>query len=144
MTALLEQGVEAKNKTAETNGSVEAFLDKLPEDRRKDCLVIHRIMKKATRAEPRMWGTACVGYGKRRLKYASGRELDWFYAGFASRKESLTLYLMSGPKSHPRLLKKLGKHKTGVGCLYIKRLADVNLPVLEELVRESIRRQRAE
>ena len=136
--------MEAKNKTRETKGNVQDFINKLPEDRRRDCLVIHRIMKKATRVEPKMWGAGCVGYGKGRLKYASGRELDWFYAGFASRKESLTLYIMTGPASHPGLLKRLGKHKAGVGCLYIKSLADVNLPVLEELVRESIKRQKAE
>jgi len=135
--------MEAKNKTVETRASVQAFLKELPEDRRKECLVIHRIMKQATRAEPRMWGASCVGYGKRRLKYASGRELDWFYAGFAPRKDNLTLYLMSGPKSHPDILKRLGKHKTGVGCLYIKHLADVDVPVLEELVRESVKRQKA-
>jgi len=136
--------MEANNKTKATTGSVAAFLEKLPEDRGQDCLVIHRIMKKATRAEPVMWGAACVGYGKRRLKYPSGRELDWFYAGFASRKESLTLYIATGPRSHPGLLKRLGKHKTGVGCLYIKSLADVDVPVLEELVRESVKRQKAE
>jgi len=136
--------MEAKNKTKETKASFERFLRKLPEDRRKDCLAIHRIMKSATGAEPRMWGTSCVGYGKRRLKYASGRELDWFLAGFSPRRANLTVYLMTGPKSHPDLLKRLGRHKTGVGCLYIKRLSDVELPVLDELVQASVRHQRAQ
>jgi hypothetical protein len=136
--------MEAKNKTKETRASFEGFLKTLPEDRRKDCLVIHRIMKRATRAEAKMWGTSCVGYGKRRLKYASGRELDWFLAGFSPRKANLTLYIMTGPKSHPDILKRLGKHKAGVGCLYVKRLSDVELPVLEELVQASIKHQKAQ
>lgn len=134
--------MEAKNKTKETRGSVEGFFRNLTEERRKDCLAIHAIMKRATRAEPKMWGASCVGYGKRRLKYASGRELDWFLAGFSPRKESLTLYIMTGPRSHPDILRRLGKHKTGVGCLYIKRLSDIALPVLRELVEVSVKAQR--
>lgn len=135
--------MEAKNKTRETKGSVAGFLKNLPEDRRKDCQAIHRIMKRATRSEAKMWGASCIGYGNQRLKYASGRELDWFVAGFSPRKENLTLYIMTGPKSHPGILKRLGKHKTGVGCLYIKQLSDVELPVLEELVTESVKRQKS-
>jgi hypothetical protein len=135
--------MEAKNKTVATKGSVEAFLKKLPEDRRDDCLMIHRIMKKATRAEPKMWGPSIVGYGSQHLRYASGRELDWFHVGFSPRKQDLTLYIMAGFDRFPALMKRLGKYKTGKSCLYIKRLSDVDVPVLRELVEESVRVQKS-
>jgi hypothetical protein len=134
--------LEAKNKTVATKGSVEAFLKKLPEDRRDDCLVIHRIMKKATRSEPKMWGASIVGYGSQHLRYETGRELDWFHVGFSPRKQDLTLYIMPGFDRFPALMKRLGKYKTGKSCLYIKRLSDVDLPVLRELVEKSVRVQR--
>jgi hypothetical protein len=81
-----------------------------------------------------MWGTSIVGFGRIHLKYESGRELDWFPIGFSPRKQNLTLYGMCGFNGHPDLLKKLGKHSLGVGCLYIKKLADVDLKVLKQLI----------
>ena len=132
--------VEAKNKTQKTNVSVDTYLQTLPVGRRDDCEAIHRLMKKAARGDGAMWGPAIVGYGSRRLVYESGREQDWFYVGFASRKDSIVLYVDA--KHHPAILQRLGKHKLSGSCLHLKRLADVSLPVLEELVRASLRRQK--
>jgi hypothetical protein len=97
------------------------------------------IMKRATKAEPRMWGAAIVGFGDYRYKYASGREGDWFLAGFSPRKRDLTLYIVAGFDRYASLMARLGKHSTGKSCLYVKRLADIDTVVLEELVTESVR-----
>ncbi len=130
----------AELKTKRTQASVKAFLKRVPDDtRRQDCLTVLRLMKQATRAEPKMWGSSIVGFGSYRYRYASGREGDWFLTGFAPRKQDLTLYIMAGFGRYPTLLAKLGKHKTGKSCLYIKRLADVNLTVLRQLVSASVR-----
>jgi hypothetical protein len=86
-----------------------------------------------------MWGKSIVGFGSHHYQYASGREGDWFVMGFSPRKQDLTLYLMSGVERHRELLGRLGKHKTGVGCLYLKTLDDVDLPTLRRLLRESAR-----
>ena len=85
-----------------------------------------------------MWGEGIVGFGRYHYRYASGREGEWFVAGFAPRKQALTLYIMSGFKGHAALMKRLGKHKTGRSCLYIKRLSDVDAGVLRELVASSV------
>lgn len=132
--------MEAKNKTQKTKASVDGYLKKLPEGRREDCQAIHRLMKKVVRGEGALWGPAIVGYGSRRLTYDSGRELDWFYVGFANRKDSIVLYVDA--KNHPAILKRLGKHKLSGSCLHIKRLSDVNLLVLEELLRASVQKQK--
>lgn len=130
----------AELKTKKTNASVEKFLnDVADEQRRKDSFAILELMKKATKQEPAIWGTSIVGFGHRVYKYPSGRELDWFLLGFAPRKQDLTLYIMPGAERYPELLKKLGKHKTGKSCLYIKRLEDVNLPTLRELIKQSLK-----
>jgi hypothetical protein len=130
----------AELKTKQTESSVEAFLAAISDEtRRQDCLTISKMMKKATKAEPKMWGTSIVGFGNRHYKYASGREGDWFVIGFSPRKQDLTLYLAGGFSPNSALMQKLGKHKTGGTCLYIKRLADVDLGVLEELVRQSVK-----
>lgn len=130
-------------KTKCTEASVDAFLKSAIHDtRRQDCETVLRIMKGATRAEPRMWGPNIVGFGSYHYKYASGREGEWFLAGFAPRKRDLTLYIMPGFERYEALLAKLGKHKTGKACLYIKRLADVDLRVLEELVTASVKHTR--
>jgi hypothetical protein len=129
----------AELKTRQTGASVDDFLNGLPvEQTRKDCLEIVRIMKLATREEPKMWGPSIVGFGTTHLKYASGRELDWMVVGFSPRKQNLTLYLPGGLASYSALLAKLGKHKTGVGCVYIKSLQDVDATVLEDLIRRSV------
>lgn len=134
---------KAELKTKQTDASVEGFLNSVKdEQQRADSFRIVEMMKRLSGKEPKMWGPACIGFGNRTLKYGSGRELDWMDIGFAPRKANLTLYLMDGLARHPELLKKLGKHKTGKGCLYIKRLSEIDMNVLEELVSDSLRRVR--
>ena len=94
-------------------------------------------MSKATDSEPKMWGTNIIGFGSRLLKYDSGRELDWMQIGFSPRKQNITLYLNLGTGWNEDLLSKLGKHKTGKGCLYFKTLKDIELEVLDELIQKS-------
>jgi hypothetical protein len=128
----------AELKTQVTKASVEKFLKGIrDENKREDCLQILKIMKKATRAEPKMWGPSIIGFGDYHYKYASGRENDWFMTGFSPRVQNITLYSMGGFDAE--LLKKLGKHKTGKGCLYINRLEDVDKKVLTELITNSVR-----
>jgi hypothetical protein len=130
----------AELKTRPTAASVAAFIDSITDDtRREDCRTVLRLMKNATRAQPRMWGPSIVGFGSYHYTYDSGREGDWFEAGFSPRKNDLTLYLMSGLDPLAGLLATLGRHKTGKSCLYIKRLADVNLEVLEETIVASVK-----
>lgn len=130
----------AELKTQPTNRSVKDFIDGITDDaRRRDCRTIMKIMKRVTKARPKMWGSNIVGYGKYRYKYASGREGEWFTAGFSPRVQSLTLYIMSGFREYNALMKKLGKHKTGKSCLYIKRLEDIDLNILEDLIERSVR-----
>jgi len=121
----------AELKTKKTEASVEDFLNKIKDqETRRDCFEIAKIMKQTTRSEPKMWGSSIVGFGSRRLKYASGRELDWMLTGFSPRKANITLYILSGFENQDTLLKKLGKYSTGKGCLYIKKLKDVDTKVL--------------
>ena len=130
----------AELKTAPTKASVQAFLrDIQDETRRRDCQIIARLMRQATRATPRMWGPSIVGFGSYHYRYASGREGDWFLTGFSPRKTDLTVYLMGGLTHHAPLLRRLGRHKSSKSCLYVKRLADIDLAVLEELIRDSVR-----
>jgi hypothetical protein len=134
----------AKLKTQKTNASVPAFLKSIADDdRRKDCQTLVRIMKRAVGAEPKMWGASIVGFGHYHYKYASGRENDWFLAGFSPRKQDLTLYIMAGFDRYDALMAKLGKHKTGKSCLYLKRLADVDVAVLEDLITSSVKHMTA-
>ena len=130
----------AELKTKVNNASVDKFIKGIKDEQvRKDCIQITDIMKKATKAEPRMWGTSIVGFGIYHYKYASGREGDWFLAGFSPRKQNLTLYIMSGFDEYDSLMKKLGKHTIGKSCLYIKKLEDVDMQVLKELVAKSVK-----
>jgi hypothetical protein len=125
-------------KTKKTQASVSNFIDSIEDEkRREDCRRLVDIMKKATKAEPKMWGSSVVGFGDYHYKYESGRENDWFVAGFSPRKDSLTLYFMTGIEPYKQLLSRLGKHKTGKGCLYIKTLDDVDVTVLTKLVSTS-------
>ena len=134
----------AELKTKPTGASVEAFFDAISdEQRRDDCRAIARMMRKATKAEPRMWGASIVGFGDWHYKYKSGREGDWFLVGFSPRKQDLTLYLMGGLMDKQPLLELLGRHKRGVGCLYLKRLADVDPKVLGKLIDESVKKLKA-
>jgi len=133
----------AEAKTKPTDQSVASFIKKIPDPQaREDCLAIARLMKEATRSEPLMWGNAIVGFGTRRIQYAGGREADWPLIAFSPRKQNLTLYIMSGSDGHPELLKKLGKHSVGGGCLYIKPLSDIDLPTLKKLIRESVKQKK--
>ena len=126
-------------KTKATDASVTKFLGRIKdEQRRKDCETIVELMRDATAAEPKMWGTSIVGFGDYHYVYKSGREGDWFVAGFSPRKQNLTLYVMTGFTQHEDLLKKLGKHKTGMGCLYINTLLDVHLPTLRKLIKQAV------
>jgi len=129
----------AELKTQPSDASVEEFLNGIAdEQKRADCFTLLGLMRKATGAEPKMWGDSIVGFGTYRYKYASGREGDWMQIGFSPRKQNLTLYIMSGFSRYDDLMKSLGKHSTGKSCLYIKRLDDVDMPTLETLVQESV------
>jgi hypothetical protein len=130
----------AELKTKRNDASVPAFLRTIDGPLRDDCRTVLKIMQRETSAEPRMWGTSIVGFGSYHYRYDSGREGDWFLTGVAARKSGLTVYLMSGFAGLKTKLKKLGKHKIGKCCLYIKRLADVDLAVLEALIRDSARK----
>ncbi|MGK5445359.1 DUF1801 domain-containing protein [Micromonospora sp. URMC 105] len=132
-------------KTAPTDASADDFLAAVPDEtRRRDALVVRDLMRQVTGEPPTMWGDAIVGFGQRHLRYASGRELDWFLVGFSPRKAATTLYLAEEFGEKEQLLARLGRHTTGKGCLYVKRLADVDLDVLTELVRASVAQARAE
>jgi len=129
----------AELKTKPTARSVEGFLKAIKDRaRQKDCRTLVTVMRQATGARPEMWGPSIVGFGRYHYTYASGREGDWFLAGFSPRKQNLTLYIMSGFAGAEPLLKKLGKHKTGGSCLYLKSLADVDRSALSKLVQRSV------
>ena len=126
-------------KTKPTGASVIEFLNTVEHPvKRADSLTLLEMMKEITDDEPNMWGPSIVGFGEYHYKYPTGREGDWFKVGFSPRKRSLTVYLMTGAKKEEELLRKLGKHRTGVGCLYINKLADVDLDVLKEIIKRSI------
>lgn len=132
----------AELKTQVTKASVDKFLEGIKDEKkRQDCYEILKIMKKATKAEPKMWGASIVGFGDYHYVYASGREGNWFITGFSPRVQNLTLYMMGGFDSE--VLKKLGKYKTGKGCLYINKLSDVDLKVLNELITTSVKQSKA-
>ena len=129
----------AELKTKKTEASVEDFLNNIKDEQeRKDCFEIVRMMRRATKSEPMTWGSSIIGFGSIRFRYASGRELDWMIVGFSPRKQNLTLYLARSLSSYTDLFEKLGKHKIGGGCLYIKSLKDVDTKVLKELIQLSI------
>lgn len=129
----------AELKTRPTGGSVTAFLAGIAdEQRRKDCRALVRLMREATGSPGRMWGPSIIGFGSYRYRYGSGREGDWFLAGFSPRKQELTLYIIAGFAGSGALLRRLGPHRTGKSCLYVKRLADLDLSVLRELVGGSV------
>lgn len=130
----------AELKTQKTKASVSAFLNAIEDDQiRKDSKALAAMMQKATKAKPALWGTNIVGFGQARFKYASGREFDWMLVAFAPRKQQVTLYIMSGFERHDELMAKLGKHSHGKGCLHIKRLSDVHLPTLQQLIEASVK-----
>ena len=132
---------KAKIKTTQNDASVEAFLDSLEDERqREDSYKIDAIMQRITGQKPKMWGGAIVGYGERHIVSASRREVDWMIIGFSPRKGKFSLYISVGQmEGYDKLLAKLGKHKTGMGCLYINKLADVDEAVLEKLIAASFK-----
>ncbi|HMC97898.1 MAG TPA: DUF1801 domain-containing protein [Flavobacteriales bacterium] len=130
---------KAELKTKKTAASVDDFIGGQKDEQvRDDCRTLIKLMSAATKDEPKMWGAAIVGFGHTTLKYDSGRELDWMIIGFSPRKANLTLYGLGSSGKREELLAKLGKHTTGKGCLYIKRLADVDMKVLTELIQDSV------
>ena len=129
----------AEQKTKPTQQSVQDFLDKIENEQvRDDCYALIKLMKKITGSEPKMWGPSIIGFGKYHYKYDSGHEGDSCLTGFSPRKQNISLYVMPGITDHQDLLKELGKHKAAKGCLYIKKLDDVDLNVLEKLVKRSV------
>lgn len=130
----------AELKTQKTDASVEAFLNSVADEgRKRDSFAVLDLMKQVSRAEPKMWGPAIVGFGQYHYKYESGRENDWFPIGFSPRKSNLTLYLTGGLESQADLLAKLGKHKAGKGCIYINKLADVDQSVLRQMLERCLK-----
>jgi len=129
-------GKLAEIKTKQTSSSVTAFIDGIQNEQvRKDSLVVLALMKNATKEDAKMWGSSMIGFGKVRYKSpATEREVDWFKIGFAPRKANLTLYLCDGIQKHADSISKLGNHKAGVGCLYINKLADIDLKILEKII----------
>jgi hypothetical protein len=129
----------AELKTKRNEGDVEAFLKNVTDEKKRhDSFAILELMKRVTGEKPEMWGDSIIGFGSYHYKYASGREGDWFLTGFSPRKQNLTLYIMAGFDEYEHLLSKLGKHSTGKSCLYVKKLDDVNIDVLKELVKRSV------
>jgi hypothetical protein len=130
----------AEPKTKPTRASVAAFIQRQPDEQtRADCLALVSLMEQVTGEKAVMWGPSIIGFGTYRLVYANGSEVDWPIACFSPRKRDLTIYLMGVFDRHPELMKKLGRFRTGKVCLYIKRLADVDMKVLKKMVVASVR-----
>lgn len=128
-------------KTKPNNASIDEFLATIKnEQKRADSYQIIELMQLITKAEPKMWGGSIIGFGDYHYKYASGREGNWFLTGFSPRKQNFSIYLMScdNENDFPELFSKLGKYKTGKSCLYLNKLADIDINILEQLIRQSI------
>ncbi len=135
---------KAELKTKQTDGSVGDFLNGVADVRqRADSFKLLEIFEKTTGEKPRMWGAAIIGFGHQLLKYDSGRELDWMITGFSPRKTNLTLYILNESAKGSGLLERLGKHKTGKGCLYIKQLSDVDELILTQMIEACVRRAKS-
>ncbi|HSK22636.1 MAG TPA: DUF1801 domain-containing protein [Egicoccus sp.] len=133
----------AEPKTQQNDGDVDAFLAAVEHDqRREDAIAVRRLMAEVTGEPGAMWGDAIVGFRPYHYRYDSGREGDWPAVGFSPRKQQLVVYLMTGFEPHPELMARLGKHSTGKSCLYIKRLSDIDLDVLRDLVAASVEESR--
>lgn len=130
-------------KTKPTSASVEDFINNINEQqKRKDSFVLLEMMKKASGEKPVLWSNSIIGFGNKRYKSpTTGREVDWLLIGFSPRKANLSLYISAGIKEHAESLKKLGKHKTGAGCLYINKLEDVDLKVLKGMIEASLKQK---
>ena len=126
-------------KTRETEASVQQFIDALEnESRKKDCLIMEKMMQEITGKPAAMWGSSIVGFGSYHYKYASGRKGDYLVTGFSPRKQNFTIYIMPGYTNYQHLLDKIGKHKLGKSCLYVKCLDDIDLGVLKTLITDSV------
>ena len=134
-------GKLAEIKTKETTSSVEDFINCVKdEQKRKDSFLILKLMQKTSGEKPKIWGSSIIGFGNVRYKSpATGREVDWFKIGFSPRKANISLYFALNVQVHAASLKKLGKHKAGVGCLYINKLDDIDFKVLEEMMKATIK-----
>jgi hypothetical protein len=129
----------AELKTKLTDASVTDYLNAIENEQvRQDCFIILEIMQDATKTKPQMWGDSIVGFGTYHYVYASGREGDWPIIGFSPRKQNITLYIMAGFEQYEELLAGLGKHTHAKSCLYIKRLSDIHLPTLKNLIQASV------
>ncbi|HXY30505.1 MAG TPA: DUF1801 domain-containing protein [Gemmatimonadaceae bacterium] len=125
----------AENKTRATQASVDGYFGAIENDaRRQDCEALARLMARATKEKPRMWGPSIVGFGSYHYKYESGREGDTCLVGFSSRKGDISIYGLNAAPNHAELIGKLGKHKASKGCLYVRTLSDIDLKVLEKLI----------
>ena len=130
----------AELKTKINDASVENFINSVEDEKKREfAFTILEMMKKVTKAEPKMWGTSIIGFGTYHYKYKSGQEGDWMQVGFSPRKQAMTLYIMSGFSRYEELLSKLGKFKTGKSCLYLKKEEDIDMKVLNELVSQSVK-----
>jgi hypothetical protein len=129
-------GKVAKIKTQQNTASVEDFINNVKDEQQhKDSIVTIEMMKKASGEEPKMWGASLIGFGNKRYKSPNtGREVDWFLIGFSPRKAKLSLHLVFDINQYSDTLIKLGKFKTGAGCLYINKLTDIDIEVLEKLI----------
>jgi hypothetical protein len=126
-------------KTQPTQASVAAFIAAIPEpERRADCETLARLMQAVVGEPPVMWGSAIVGFGAYRYQYASGTQGDWPLVAFSPRKGDLSVYLMPGFEVLAPQLQKLGRHKTGKACLYLRKLADVDPAVLRKMIEISV------
>lgn len=127
-------------KTKPNKASVTEFINSIEDPvKKQDSKALVKLFKEITGHKPVMWGSSIIGFGSYHYKYASGREGDWFVTGFSPRKQSLTMYIMGGLKDK-KLFNKLGSHKTGKGCLYVKRLSDVDIEVLRKIITKSVDR----
>ncbi|MFB9110514.1 DUF1801 domain-containing protein [Flavobacterium gyeonganense] len=128
-----------KNKTTETERSVIDFINTAPDEaKRKDALELLKIMQEVTGFEPKMWGSGIIGFGNYHYKYESGHEGEAPLTGFSPRKDAVSLYLSSSFENKEELLSKFGKHKAGKGCIYIKKLTDINAEILKQMISLSV------
>lgn len=133
----------AELKTKQTEASVEEYLDTIEDPRRRaDCAAISALIKKVMKCEPKMWGPSIVGFGSYHYRYKTGHEGDACLVGFSFRKPEIVVYIADAFESRERLLQELGKHRTGKVCVYIKRLSDIDVAVLEKLVKASVAEMR--
>jgi hypothetical protein len=129
----------AELKTKATEQTAESFIEKIPDEKvQQDCHGLIKLMKKVTGSKPKMWGSSIIGFGQYHYKYESGHEGDMCMVGFSPRKANFSLYIMGGLEKQQALMKKLGKHKASKGCVYIKKLEDVDLKVLESMVKNAV------